>query len=115
MTSATRQRMPRKDPLNGRLIRRRSPSIQLMRGSRPSTALLPAGCGARAGRRRGYERGLCDDHADWPGLLQTIWTAVPQGVCHPWAEDVLAVTCARLRDWMRNRREPCLKVNLTRT
>ena len=69
--------LPRKDPLHGRLILA-PPSAHrsswMRRFKSPQTAFASGWMAVRgARRRRGYERGfVLSDHADWPGLLQTV-------------------------------------------
>jgi putative mRNA 3-end processing factor len=69
--------LSRKDPLNGRLILA-PPSAHrsswMRRFKAPQTAFASGWMAVRgARRRRGYERGfVLSDHADWPGLLQTV-------------------------------------------
>ena len=69
--------LPRQDPLNGRLILA-PPSAHrsswMRRFKTPQTAFASGWMAVRgARRRRGYERGfVLSDHADWPGLLQTV-------------------------------------------
>ena len=65
--------------------------------------------GAR--RRRGYERGfVLSDHADWPGLLQTVRDSKAQQVYVTHGQsDVLARYLARWRESPANRSAPCLK------
>ena len=65
--------LPRKDPLEGRLILA-PPSAHrsswMRRFKSPQTAFASGWMAVRgARRRRGYERGfVLSDHADWPGL-----------------------------------------------
>ena len=69
--------LPRKDPLQGRLILA-PPSAHrsswMRRFKSPQTAFASGWMAVRgARRRRGYERGfVLSDHADWPGLIQTV-------------------------------------------
>ena len=69
--------LPRKDPLEGRLILA-PPSAHrsswMRRFKSPQTAFASGWMAVRgARRRRGYERGfVLSDHADWPGLIQTV-------------------------------------------
>ena len=69
--------LPRKDPLKGRLILA-PPSAHrsswMRRFKSPQTAFASGWMAVRgARRRRGYERGfVLSDHADWPGLIQTV-------------------------------------------
>ena len=68
---------PRKDPLNGRLILA-PPSAHrsswMRRFKAPQTGFASGWMAVRGARqRRGYERGfVLSDHADWPGLIQTV-------------------------------------------
>ncbi len=76
-TSRPVNALPRTDPLNGRLILA-PPSAHrsswMRRFKSPQTAFASGWMAVRgARRRRGYERGfVLSDHADWPGLLQTV-------------------------------------------
>jgi putative mRNA 3-end processing factor len=67
----------RGDSLAGRLViapPAAHRSVWMQRFHRPQTAFVSGWMAVRgARRRRGYERGfVLSDHADWPGLLQTV-------------------------------------------
>jgi putative mRNA 3-end processing factor len=68
---------PRKDSLNGRLVLA-PPSAHrsswMRRFKAPQTGFASGWMAVRGARqRRGYERGfVLSDHADWPGLIQTV-------------------------------------------
>ena len=77
--------LPRNADLSGRLVlappsAHRSPWMKRFKG--PQTGFASGWMAVRgARRRRGYERGfVLSDHADWPGLLQTVRDSKAQQV-----------------------------------
>ena len=113
--------LPRSDNLAGRLVlappsAHRSSWMRRFRS--PQTGFASGWMAVRgARRRRGYERGfVLSDHADWPGLLQTVRQSGARKVYVTHGQsDVWPAICARLRGSMRNPSKPCSKEKLIRT